>query len=324
MKINNLIIGGAGYTGSLLVKKLLEMNQLVTVIDNFIYNKDSLETLKNNENLKIINADILNYTNLKNIINDFHFIYPLSGLVGDPVCKLDKNKTLINNIDSLKRVLEHIKFKKNKVIYPSSCSVYGLVEKPVSETGLLNPQSLYAETKIECENILKNLDKKNIIILRLPTIYGTSLRPRFDLVVNKMTLDLIKTNKVSVFNSQSMRPLLSTEDLANIYRICQTISNKNKTYNIGSDNNNLSMEQIARRIVKCLNDKVKKTSIEFHDEVDDPRSYSIILKRFNRDFSYKSFYSVESQVLKMFEFINKNKIGRFYTSKKYNNFHLKW
>jgi nucleoside-diphosphate-sugar epimerase len=324
MKINNLIVGGAGYTGSLLVKKLLEMNQLVTVIDNFIYNKDSLKTLKNNKNLKIINADILNYKNLKNIINDFHFIYPLSGLVGDPVCGLDKNKTLINNIDSLRRILEHIKFKNNKVIYPSSCSVYGLVENPVSETGLLNPQSLYAETKIECENILKNFDKKNIIILRLPTIYGTSLRQRFDLVVNKMTLDLIKTNKVYVFNPRSMRPLLSAEDLANIYRICQTISNKNKTYNIGSDNNNLNMEQIARKIIKCLNHKVEKTSIEFHDEFNDPRSYSITLQRFNRDFAYKSFYSVESQVLKIYEFINKNKTGNFYTSKKYNNFRLKW
>jgi len=47
--INNLVVGGAGYTGSVLVKELLLLNQKVTVIDKFLYDKNSLNTLKKNK-----------------------------------------------------------------------------------------------------------------------------------------------------------------------------------------------------------------------------------------------------------------------------------
>ncbi len=84
----------------------------------------------------------------------------MSGLVGDIACRLDKKKTLKENIDSLKFILDKELGKNTKIIYPSSCSVYGLIDKAAAEDHNLNPQSLYAETKIICESMLKNLSKK--------------------------------------------------------------------------------------------------------------------------------------------------------------------
>tara|TARA_A100001011_G_C14293061_1_gene837110 strand:+ start:835 stop:1818 length:984 start_codon:yes stop_codon:yes gene_type:complete len=317
-KLNNLIIGGAGYTGSVLVKDLLSHNQKVTVIDNFMYDKSSLNSLKKNPNLKIINSEISGYKQIKTIIKDFDYIYPLSGLVGDPVCKIDKKLTIKYNVDSLKYLLESPLNRNVKIIYPSSCSVYGLLKKPADETSILNPQSLYAETKIECENILRNYKKENLIILRLPTIYGFSLRNRFDLVVNKMTYDITKKSLISVFNPNSKRPLLSVNDLSKIYINAQNIKNRFITYNIGSEKNNLSLEQIAREIVKVLKNQIANPKIEYHDEIDDNRSYTIILKRFKKDFDFKNFTMLKYEVLNIFKYLkSKNKTD--FSSKKFHN-----
>lgn len=309
--INNLVVGGAGYTGSVLVKELLLINQKVTVIDKFLYDKNSLNTLKKNKNLTIINSDIFQFKKIKKIKKNYDYIYFLSGLVGDPVCKINKQLTLKANVESILFFLENFDLKKSKLIYPSSCSVYGLLTKSADENSILNPQSLYAETKIQCENILKQLNKKNVIILRLPTIYGFSLRNRFDLVVNKMTADCTINKLIKVYNPRSMRPLLSVYDLALIYINCQIIKNKHTTYNIGYEQNNLSLEQIARNIAKTLSKKIT-SKIEFHDEIDDSRSYSIKLNRYNKEFSYNNFQSLEKEVLQMFNFIKSKKSNSFF------------
>ena len=245
----NLIIGGAGYVGSILVEKLLLNNQTVTVIDKFSHGLNSLKKFEKNKKLKIYNTSIFDFDKLGLNLKKYDYIYPLSGLVGDIACRLDKKKTLKDTIDSLKFILDKELGKNTKIICPSSCSVYGLIDKAAAEDHNLNPQSLYAETKIICESMLKNLSKKNSIILRLPTIFGTSHRMRFDLVVNKMTLDLARKNKITVFNPYSERPLLSTHDLANILSRSQKIKNKFYAYNIGSEKNNYSLEEIARSII---------------------------------------------------------------------------
>tara|TARA_B100001939_G_scaffold342482_1_gene353689 strand:- start:481 stop:1452 length:972 start_codon:yes stop_codon:yes gene_type:complete len=317
--INNLVLGGGGYTGSILVKKLLQLNQKVTVVDNFLYDKEVFENYKLNPNLTIVNSCIFEFSKLKKIINDFNYIFPLNGLVGDPLCQLDTKNTLKQNVDSLQLILDNFNSNTAKIIYPSSCSVYGLVSDPADEGSLLNPQSLYAETKIECENLLEKLDNKSAIILRLPTIFGLSLRNRFDLVVNKMTADLILTGTIKVYNPNSKRPLLSVGDLANIYIYSQNINNKHKIYNIGSDRNNFSLEMIAREVVKSLSGKIKETNIQYHDESDDKRSYLITLERFKNDFSYTNFTSLNYEIRKLYRLIDYNRSNDWFESKRYNN-----
>ena len=58
----------------------------------------------------------------------------------------------------------------------------------------LNPLSLYAKCKIECEKTISSFKSKDFcpVILRLATVYGDSPRKRFDLVVNRFTVMAIQ------------------------------------------------------------------------------------------------------------------------------------
>jgi len=318
----SLVIGGAGYVGSVLVERLLLNNRDVTVVDNFSHGVNSLKKFSKAKRLKVYNENIFNLNKLDVDLKKYKYIYPLSGLVGDPSCKMDKRRTLRENVDSLRYLLDKDLNQDSKIIYPSSCSVYGLINETANEKHELNPQSLYAETKIICESMLKNLPKKNVIILRLPTIFGVSNRMRFDLVVNKMTFDLIKKNKITVFNPYSERPLLSTFDLANILLKSQRIKNKFYSYNIGSANNNYSLEKIAREIVLTLHNQIKGSKmIEYHDEIDDKRSYSINLDRFEKEFKVNNFVDFGYEVLKIFRYIKKMKKESI-NSKKFLNYKI--
>ena len=83
-----LLIGGAGYIGSVLTKLLLSKNHQVTVLDNFLYhNHNSLISCSNYENFSIIKGSILNYTLINNLISKNDVIIPLAAIVGAPACE---------------------------------------------------------------------------------------------------------------------------------------------------------------------------------------------------------------------------------------------
>ena len=83
-----LLVGGAGYIGTVLTKHLLKDNYKVKCIDNLIYKHDECinEFLKN-ENFEFINIDIRNKSLLNEHFNDIYSVVLLAGLVGDPVSK---------------------------------------------------------------------------------------------------------------------------------------------------------------------------------------------------------------------------------------------
>mgnify|MGYP000300658465 FL=1 len=81
MKNKVLITGGAGYIGSILTPILLQNNYQVTVLDNFMYNQNSLLDICNNSDLQIIVGDVRDVTLLKREINNHDIIIPLAAIV---------------------------------------------------------------------------------------------------------------------------------------------------------------------------------------------------------------------------------------------------
>ena len=120
---------------------------------------------------------------MKKLIQTNEFIIPLAALVGAPLCERKKSEAISVNLNSIKFLMKIIS-KKNKIIYLTTNSGYGVGEKNkyCDENSPLNPISLYGRTKVEAEKIVMN--NNNSVGFRLATVFGYSYRMRTDLLVN--------------------------------------------------------------------------------------------------------------------------------------------
>ena len=92
-----LITGGAGYIGSMLCTKLINLGHQVTVIDILEYDTRSISHLYLKKNFTFFRKDVRDKKFLKNIIKKFDFVIPLAGLVGAPLCEKYKKDAVSTN-----------------------------------------------------------------------------------------------------------------------------------------------------------------------------------------------------------------------------------
>ena len=145
MKI--LVVGGAGYVGGVIVDLLLKKkNYKVTVFDNLLY-EDSFR-----KNCNFIFGDIRDKKFYKKNIANYDAIVWLAALVGDGACAINPALTDEINYRTLKRLC---KIYNKRIIFISTCSVYGAQEGILSELSSVNPLSHYASSKLKCEKLLK-------------------------------------------------------------------------------------------------------------------------------------------------------------------------
>jgi nucleoside-diphosphate-sugar epimerase len=136
----------------------------------------------------------------------------LAAVVGDAACALDPAVVTAVNQESVRWLAENF---NGRIIFMSTCSVYGAADAELDESSPTNPLSVYAVTKLAAESHLAS--HPNAIIFRLGTLFGlgdTYSRVRFDLVVNTLTLRAQQTGKITVFGGEQYRPLLHVRDAA--------------------------------------------------------------------------------------------------------------
>jgi nucleoside-diphosphate-sugar epimerase/CBS domain-containing protein len=246
-----LIVGGAGYLGSVLSAKLLARGYAVRILDNFLYGRRSLESIRNSPALEVIEGDLRNIHTCVSALDGVHAVVLLAAIVGDPASKIRPRETIETNIIAAQALAAACKLQCiNRFLYASTCSVYGLGGSLLDEEAELRPVSLYARTKIASEKTILAMGDEYFAptILRMGTLYGWSARMRFDLVVNTMTMNAFTERKIRVFGGKQWRPLLSVEDAAEAYIACieaDITSVGNQVFNIGSDEQNYQIENIA-------------------------------------------------------------------------------
>ena len=251
LKIKILITGGAGYLGSMIATELVNQKYNVTVIDLLKYDKGSLNHLYVNENFNLIKKDIRNIRFLKSIINKFDYIIPLAALVGAPLCEKFKKDAISTNFKAIND-LSKILSKKNKIIFMTSNSGYGIGEKNkyCDEKSPLRPISLYGRTKCDAEKIINKT--KNNVCFRLATVFGNSYRMRSDILVNNFTQTAVKKNKLTIFEPKFRRNFIHVKDVVNavIFTIKNFKKMNGEIYNLGLSNANLTKIGLAKKIKK--------------------------------------------------------------------------
>lgn len=167
--VNNkvLIVGGAGYIGSVLTRYLLNKGHNVTVLDELLYNNYfGIKSLKKNKNFGFIKGDFNNNFLLEKSLENVKNVVFLAGLVGDPISKKYPKRSRLINYYNIKKCFQRLnKYSIDKLIFISSCSNYGLLptNKLANEKSKLNPLSFYAKDKVRVENyLIKNKKKINL------------------------------------------------------------------------------------------------------------------------------------------------------------------
>ncbi|OGQ05061.1 MAG: hypothetical protein A2W61_02995 [Deltaproteobacteria bacterium RIFCSPLOWO2_01_44_7] len=248
-----LVTGGAGYLGSVLCKVLLEKGYQVTVLDNFIFGQNSLMDCCSYENLEVIRGDCRDENVVTKAIKDKDTIIPLAAIVGAPLCDKDKTAAVSTNFEAI-RLICRLASSNQRILFPVTNSGYGIGEKGkfCTEDSPLKPITLYGETKVKAEQVV--LDRGNAITFRLATVFGVSPRMRMDLLVNDFVYRAMTDRAAVLFEGHFKRNYIHIRDVTKVFLhgIENFDSMKNKPYNVGLENANLSKVELCEVIKKIL------------------------------------------------------------------------
>ena len=321
---NVLVVGGAGYLGSVLVRKLLAKGFKVRALDLLLFGAKPVEGLLNNDNFELIEGDMRNISILIKALDGVDGVINLAAVVGDPACN-DRPETAIEtNFLANKVLAEACKYNQiNRFIYASTCSVYGAMENEaieLDESSPLNPVSLYARSKIISEEGILSLEDENFAptILRMATLYGYSPRMRFDLVVNTMTKTAVVDNKICIHGGgKQWRPLLHVADAADVYIKCLEANMskiKGQIYNVGSNEQNYQIIKIG----EIVNQYVPKANMMVVGETHDPRNYFVSFSNIKNNLKFKINNNLKKAIIRIKKAIESREIRNVDDSKYYN------
>jgi len=287
-----LIVGGAGYVGGGIVDLLSKENE-VTVYDSLIYENSY------RKNVDFIFGDIRDYKKINNILDQYDAVIWLAALVGDGACAINPALTHEINSETVKNLAKNF---KGKIVFLSTCSVYGAQEGILDESSEVNPLSEYASSKLIAEKYLADSDS---IIFRLGTLFGIGdkfSRIRLDLVVNILTTKAYIDKKMSVFGGEQWRPLLHVKDVANA--IAHTLDTQtNGVFNLHYKN--FKIIEIANEIKNKISDvEIETTPLPFQDA----RNYQVSSDKLKDATGFQATVNLIQGINEMYELISSNRI----------------
>lgn len=306
-----LIVGGCGYIGGHLTDLLCgeDMGCQVTVYDCLLYETRFLKKVD------FIYGDIKDTARLDKLVHDFDVVVWLAAIVGDGACQVDEELTQDINENAVKWLVDNY---KGRIVFTSTCSVYGVNNDLLNESAKPNPLSLYASTKLAAEKyVLEHANHP--LVFRLGTLYGQSdvhSRIRLDLVVNILTKKAAQGEPLTVFGGEQWRPLLHVKDVSNaiIYGLENDIEG---LYNLSSGNYRIS------EIADAIKSVIPSAKVESHDiSFEDARNYKVDNSKFASK-GWKPKHSIEEGIIDMLEMFTENRVMDINDSIYSNVAHLK-
>jgi len=302
-----LITGGAGYLGSLLCGHLLRLGFAVTVVDDLLYGGESLLAFSDHPNFYFMKADVCEPRAVRSALRtDWPIpecIVHLAGIAGFPACQaVGRQVAWRYNAEATQRVFEQaVETGMKRFVFASSYSNYGISagDGPLGEEAPLNPQSLYAETKIFAERYLLAQAEGTCapVIFRMATLYGLSPRPRFDLLVNQFVCDAFLRRELLIYQRGYLRSYLHVRDA--VEGICLALQApeekiRGQAFNLGSEAGNCTKDEIASLILKRL----PETRVRYKDMTfgGDMRDIRISFEKVKNQLGFNARFSLDDGV----------------------------
>jgi len=247
-----VVTGGAGFIGSHITEKLVEHNDIVTVMDNMNTGKEkNLESVMNKINF--VKGDILDTDLLDSITKDVDGVFHQAALasVQDSFDKPDEYHNV--NVNGIENILKLSKKYGFKVVYASSSSVYGYpIRIPIKESDEKNPINPYAETKLKKERLAIKYSKMGVSVigLRYFNVFGKGQSKEYAGVL-KLFLECIRDKLPPKINGDGMqfRDFVHVSDVVNANIMSMDSDITHEFFNVGT-NTTITILDLAKTIIE--------------------------------------------------------------------------
>jgi len=283
-----LVTGNLGYVGSVAAQYLSDQGMTVSGLDSGFFRDCNLDP--GHLDVPTSNKDIRD-TSKEDFIG-FDAVVHLAALSNDPIGELDSALTFEINRDAAIRTAELARAAGvARFIYASTQSIYGLSEseEELSEDGTKNPQTSYAKSKWEAEQVILGMTSETFVAcaLRPSTVFGWSPRLRSDIVFNNLLLSGLSKGIIEVHSDgKPWRPVVHILDLCEVISIALRADKRaisGQAFNVGKLDGNHTVEDIARAAQDCLGD----VEVVFNTEnIRDSRSYRVSFLKANEELDF--------------------------------------
>jgi len=323
-----LLVGGAGYVGSILAEELLERGYAIKILDRLYFTDNGLRDIRDRVDLTI--GDMRDVD--PSIFDSVSAVINLGGLSNDPTAEYNPKANYEMNTISTQTLAEMCKKQGIKrYIFASSCSIYDrgvkYDERDIlqDETSDVHPRAAYSKSKYDAERILLNMADENFcpVILRKGTINGFSHRMRYDLVTNTFVKSAMTTGNLNLhYGGEMWRPIIDVRDAARGYIACLEADEKRvrgEIFNLSLQN--IRISELGLRVREALRDVGVDTDIRPDYSYKGVRSYRVSNKKLARVLGFQPKISIEESVIDLVK-----KIRHFgytdFDNPKYNN--IRW
>lgn len=279
--MNILVVGGSGYVGGAVTDLLMKSDHTVRVYDALLYEESYRKPVD------FVYGDVRDRDRLEVSLKWANAVVWLAALVGDGACALHPEISTSINQESVKWLTERF---DGRIVFMSTCSVYGAQDATLDESSPTSPLSIYAATKLAAEGYLEG---RNAIIFRLGTLFGVGdlfSRIRLDLVVNTLTVRAHCQGKISVFGGDQFRPLLHVLDAARAV-VDNLGTSHTGIYNLHRQN--VRIIDLAYQVRNHFPDLViDQTPMKFQDA----RNYRVSSDKAQKVLGFRAIHSIDDGI----------------------------
>lgn len=259
-----VVTGGAGFVGSHLAEELARQGNHVIILDDLSTGKiENIKTLIKKSNVQFIQDSITNFPLIRELFRDVALVFHLAAISSVPRSGKEPLTTNEVNISGTLNVLLAARDNEvRKVVYASSCAVYGDTPTlPKREDMALNPLSVYATTKIAGEyycQVFQEVYELPTICLRYFNVYGPGHDPNstYAAVIPKFIKNVLEERPLIIFgDGKQTRDFIFIKDVV-AANIQAAESNASGIFNIGKGES-ISINQLAKLIIRLVGSGVK-------------------------------------------------------------------
>lgn len=253
--MKTLVTGGAGFIGSHLVAKLLELGYDIVVLDNFRRgNKLDKEVIKS---IELIEGDIRNETDVLKAAQNCDYIFHFAAVLGVDIVADNPVETMETEVLGMMNVVRAaILNGTEKLIYASTSGVYGksAIEEAVREDFNVSPKSSYAIAKRYNEIYLASLYEEKIlesVSLRFFNVYGPKQDKR--MVIPRFFNQAMKGEPITVYGSgEQTRDFTYVDDVIEATIRLAKLAKGCEIFNISNEDEH-TIKELAEKIASICN-----------------------------------------------------------------------